>query len=254
MSLNPSVMGNGPDVVLIHGWGTNAGIWRETAAALAARFRVHAPDLPGHGAAPAHPRDGLQEWVNLIAGSMPRACHVVGWSLGALAAMAWARAVPQQVRRLALLAATPSFTCRDGWAHGMSTGALETFARDLRHDAGRALRRFFALQALGDTHARTVASALRCHAPPDGASCMNGLSAGLRILAETDLREMLAGISQQTLVVHGERDRLIPPVAGQFVGSSIPGARFELVRGAAHAPFLSRPHEIGELLTAFLHG
>ena len=47
------------DVLLLHGWGFSAGIWKDFAARLAPRFRVHVPDLPGYGATPACvPRSG----------------------------------------------------------------------------------------------------------------------------------------------------------------------------------------------------
>ena len=38
--------GDTRDVVLLHGWGTNAAVWRDLSRRLAARFRMHAPLLP----------------------------------------------------------------------------------------------------------------------------------------------------------------------------------------------------------------
>jgi magnesium chelatase accessory protein len=50
------VMGQGPDLLLIHGTGASTHSWREMMPLLARRFRVVAPDLPGHGftAMPKH--------------------------------------------------------------------------------------------------------------------------------------------------------------------------------------------------------
>ena len=53
MDLNVKVAGNGPDLVLLHGWGMNADVWDETAEQLSQQFRVHSVDLPGHGRSPA---------------------------------------------------------------------------------------------------------------------------------------------------------------------------------------------------------
>ena len=50
MGLHVASKGSGPDLVLLHGWGMNGGVWDETACALAPYFRVHCVDLPGHGA------------------------------------------------------------------------------------------------------------------------------------------------------------------------------------------------------------
>ncbi|MEM9045431.1 MAG: alpha/beta fold hydrolase BchO [Pseudomonadota bacterium] len=43
------VMGSGPDLLLVHGTGASSHSWRGLAPLLAQRFRVIAPDLPGHG-------------------------------------------------------------------------------------------------------------------------------------------------------------------------------------------------------------
>jgi len=48
MSLYHQAIGDGPDVVMLHGWGLHSGVWAETATALAPEFRVTRLDLPGH--------------------------------------------------------------------------------------------------------------------------------------------------------------------------------------------------------------
>lgn len=254
MISNCIVTGSGPDLVLLHGWGLSAGVLGELAGVLAASFRVHALDLPGYCASPSCRQPGLQPLAEMIARGAPHPCHVVGWSLGALVAMAWARTVPRQIGRMALVAATPCFARREDWAHGVEAHVLEAFAGDLLADYEGTLKRFIALQALGDANARRVASELRRHLPERGHRSLEALGGGLRILLDTDLRQALAGIAQQTLVVHGDCDRLIPPAAGRYLGRGIPGARFKLVRGAAHAPFLSDLPKVSELVADFLHG
>jgi pimeloyl-ACP methyl ester carboxylesterase len=49
MSWHVETTGSGPDLVLLHGWALHSGAWAETLPALAAKWRVHAIDLPGHG-------------------------------------------------------------------------------------------------------------------------------------------------------------------------------------------------------------
>ena len=53
LQLNPdrATPAAGHDLVLLHGWGTNAGVWDELASSLARDFRVHAVDLPGYAEA-----------------------------------------------------------------------------------------------------------------------------------------------------------------------------------------------------------
>jgi pimeloyl-[acyl-carrier protein] methyl ester esterase len=211
-------------------------------------------DLPGYGASPCPKRYTLRKLAGALSRRAPRVCHVVGWSLGALVAVAWACSAPWQVGRMALLAATPCFVRREDWPHGVAPELLEAFERDLAADYEGAIRRFIALQALGDMDERRVTRELRQHLLRGVRPSAAALAGGLRILGAADLRDALPGIARETLVVHGDRDRLTPPAAGRALASGIPGARFELMRGAAHAPFLSRLPEVSELLLEFLDG
>ncbi|HRA24442.1 MAG TPA: alpha/beta fold hydrolase, partial [Usitatibacteraceae bacterium] len=49
MALHVELAGQGPDLVLLHGWGLHGGVWQGLARELAPAFRLHLVDLPGHG-------------------------------------------------------------------------------------------------------------------------------------------------------------------------------------------------------------
>ena len=49
MSLHIDTQGQGPDLILLHGWAMHSGIFAPLLAKLTAHFRVHCVDLPGHG-------------------------------------------------------------------------------------------------------------------------------------------------------------------------------------------------------------
>ena len=252
-ALSAAIAGEGPPVVLLHGWGIPARVWDGLAATLTLRYQVYTADLPGYGASPLCAPYSLQMIAQALAREMPRRCHVVGWSLGALVALAWAQCAPRQVARLALLAATPCFIQRHDWPHGVEPDTLAAFTRDLESDSDRAIERFIALQVLGDEAARQAARALRLTARRQRPN-VAALKGGLQILLDTDLRAALAGIEQRTLVIHGDCDRVAPLAAGRHLGSTIPGARFEPMAGAAHAPFLSQPALVAAMLSDFLDG
>lgn len=254
MSVDRSTATGNHDVVLLHGWGTHAGVWEELASVLAKDFRVHAVDLPGCSKRSSCTPGSVTALADMLAQDMPRPCNVVGWSLGALIALTWARAAPGQIDRLALLSATPCFARRTDWEHGPEPRALKAFGEQLGNDYEGTIRRFIALQVLGDTDSRLAARQLQRHAPPREAASVAALQDGLRMLLDTDLRNDLVGIRQPTLVVHGDRDRLIPVAAGRYLGRRIPGARFEVVPGAAHAPFVSKLPAVSGLLADFLRG
>ncbi|WP_308918197.1 alpha/beta hydrolase [Jannaschia sp. LMIT008] len=83
-----------PHLILLHGGGADHRLWASTAPLLADRFRVDTPDMPGHGAAPAPPEPTVASLARALAADLaPRIrgpYHLVGHSLGGMAAMALA--------------------------------------------------------------------------------------------------------------------------------------------------------------------
>jgi len=240
------------ELVLLHGWGGNAGVWRELAARLAPRWRVRSLDLPGYGTTAACKSYTLETLADAVARAAPRRCAVVGWSLGGQVALAWARRAPRQVERLALIATTPCFVRRPGWTPAMAPDQFEEFARALGMDALDALNRFALLVARGDAAARRVARRLREAWSAGGAPDVSVLQGGLKILRGSDLRSGLGKIRQPVLVIHGARDRLVPLAAGRELCRRLACARLLVQRRAAHAPFLSSPAAVAAALRAFL--
>ena len=238
------------DVVLLHGWGFSGAVWNDLARRLEPRFRVHAPDLPGYGAATTCAPYTLDTIAGAVASAAPRRCHVVGWSLGGEVALAWARRAPLQVRRLALIGTTPCFTRRPGWSCATAPAVLEEFARNLAEDRAGALTRFVGAQAKGDARARRFSGAQQRAIGRDAADAT--LAAGLTLLSRADLRSGLRAVTQPVLVLHGARDRIIPPAAGRWLATQLPDARYSVMRSCAHAPFLSQPGRVARTLRAFL--
>jgi pimeloyl-[acyl-carrier protein] methyl ester esterase len=239
------------DVVLLHGWGSNGGVWKELAAFLAPRYQLHTPELPGYGARPGCVPYTLEGVAAAVAQAAPPRCHVVGWSLGGQLALAWARRAPRQVDRLVLIAATPSFVQRADWPHAVTRELLLEFSAELGADRDGTLKRFAALQAQGDDNARDVARRLRAAFTAGGEAGAAALEGGLQILLETDLRAGLSSIQQLVLVLQGDRDSLVPRAASAHFNRRLPSARVTMLPGTAHAPFLSKPREVAAALHEF---
>jgi pimeloyl-[acyl-carrier protein] methyl ester esterase len=237
------------DVVLLHGWGSSPRVWDDLAGRLAPRLRVHVPDLPGYGAAPACAPHALESMADSVAGRAPRRCHVVGWSLGGEVALSWALRAPRQVQRLALIGATPCFASRPGWPCATAAAVLLEFGKLLAADRAGTLARFIGVQSRGDARRRRVADALQRSSADDAADGV--LEAGLRVLLNADLRRDLRRVRQPALVLHGARDRIVPPAAGRRLAAALPDARFRLLRSCAHAPFLSQPARVARALREF---
>jgi len=251
MSLRYSTLGTGRDLVLVHGWGTHGGIWRGLAKELAPHFRVRVVDLPGCGESTDCEPYSLEHIAGMLAADMPPRCGVVGWSLGGQIALVWARNAPGQVERVALIATSPCFSRREGWPHGMSAEILHEFGRAVAADSLGTLQRFFSLEALGDERTREAAARLRACLKQRGAPSPAALAGGLQILLEADQRCELANIAQPTLVLHGERDRVVPLAAGEHLARGLPNGKLTVIPGAAHVPFVTAPREVNAHLARF---
>jgi pimeloyl-[acyl-carrier protein] methyl ester esterase len=150
------------------------------------------------------------------------------------------------------VASTPCFAAREDWQFGMEQIVLEKFAAELEQNHAATLRRFITLQLRGSENERELLAMLRERLFSRGEPDMQALRTGLTILRDVDLRGELANVSQLTLVIAGERDKLTPPEALRYLAQHMPAARLVEVKGAAHAPFLSHPDEFVQQLKIFM--
>jgi len=239
-------------LVLLHGWAMNPAVFSTLSERLSQRFEVHTPPMPGYfGSAKCEPYT-LERLVEAIAATSPKRCSVVGWSLGGQVALAWAQARPQQLDRVALIATTPCFVERNDWRAALAAQVFDTFAADLNVSGAATIKRFITLQAKGDSKARHVSRTLRGALDSAGVISTQVLRESLDVLRTTDLRSDLASIPHDALVMHGECDTLVPTAAAEYLAENLPRAEFALLRGAAHAPFVSCADEVAQLTEAFL--
>jgi pimeloyl-[acyl-carrier protein] methyl ester esterase len=213
------------DLVLLAGWGFDSRVWQPIAERLAGDFRI-GYDLD----------------------AAPDGAIACGWSLGAIRLQK--SAVVERLSRLILVGATPRFVQAPDWPCAQSPELLDSFSAAVTTDPQAALRRFAALLNQGDDHARELTRQLTTliAARIDDTTT---LAAGLAELRDTDLRKSAVAAGLPTLLIHGERDPLMPLTAAQWLAKHMPDARLEVISGAAHAPFLSQPERFTQLLREF---
>lgn len=254
MSLHVETLGQGPDLVLLHGWGMHGGVWAPVAQQLAASFRLHVVDLPGlgHSAAVApYTLENLAAAVDRIA---PAGAIVCGWSLGGQVALRWAMQQPHHIARLVLVGSTPRFVSGGDWQFGVAEDVFRDFAAQVRQDYRGTLSRFLALQAYGGDASKETVRQLRAHFFEHGEPAPQTLQAGLDVLLATDLREELGAVMAPALVLHGDYDKLAPVAAGRWLAQHLPCAQLRVCNNASHAPFLSHPAWFVDAMREFCHG
>lgn len=238
-------------ITLLHGWGLHGGLWAPLAESLAPRV-TECPDLPGYGASPSVTPYTAEAIADRLAEAHPGPRIVLGWSMGGMAALAWAARHPEQVRALVLVGSSPSFVNRPGWEMGMAPEVLDGFAESLTGDYRATLLRFLSLQARGGDAARDVVTHLRATVFERGEPNPDALAAGLDLLRQVDLRQQAGAVRAPTLILHGGYDGLCPPAEGQWLAEHIPGARLAMHERASHAPFLSHPEWFVGVVKEFL--
>ena len=243
MSWHVETTGAGPDLVLLHGWALHSGAWADILPALAAKWRVHAIDLPGHGHSSRVEAGTFDDATDRLAALVPKGSTICGWSLGGLIAQHLARRHPERVARLALVATTPCFAARTGWPHGMKKAAMQTFTEGLGHDRDMMLKRFVALNALHGPQSREAVRTFTARLADRGPPSDRDLAITLAWLRDVDLREQTKGLEVPTAVVHGGRDAVVPVGAARWFWQFMPNANLHEIPKAAHMPFYSHREE-----------
>lgn len=214
-------MGEGLDLALVHGLSGSWRWWWPLVERLGARCRLHLLELPRLGRLHA---GEMALWLERIldAAGLERVC-VAGHSLGGLVAAELAMRRPERVRRLVLVAPA-----------GIPCG---------RSVLGRAIPLIEELYDLRGRFPTIVADALRTGPV--------SLVHRIAYVSERDLRAELGSVRAPTLLVWGDRDRLVPVWAAEEWRRLLPTS--QLVRlPCGHVPMFEAPGELATSVLAFL--
>lgn len=255
MNLYCYSQGQGKKITLLHGWGLSGNVWEGVAAQLSKSFFTTWLDLPGYGRSsiPANFEYSLLSLAEIVAKQLEDNSTVLGWSLGGMVAMQLAISHPRKIGKLILVASSPQFFVSPDWPHAVDSSVLENFAAGLSTSYRSTVLQFLAIQALGSEHAREEIRVLRNKVFRDGDPDTMALTSGLNILLTDNLRNSVERINCPTLVIAGEKDRLMPPDAAAYLANKISNSQLQVINGASHAPFISHPTTFTNLLTSFIN-
>jgi pimeloyl-ACP methyl ester carboxylesterase len=247
--------GTGEPLLLLHGIGSTHDDFVALRPRLDARYRVLAPDLPGHGRSPALPgRPTIAAIAEAVAADLDELgvgrVHVLGNSIGARVAIELA--ARQRARSVVAVSPSGLNTAAERLYQGAVMGASRLALRCLRpvipaaaRTARTALGRSALLAGLRATPWRsseTEARALR-----DGFADADAFwqTVWWGILA--DLPSGLDRIDCPIVLAQGTADLVAVGQTPRYL-TTVPGARFVPLLGAGHAPQSDTPEAILQLV------
>ncbi len=274
MSARPKLaaqqLGEGPDLILIHGLATNRAFWYATAVALQDRFRVTLFDLRGHGyserpASGYRPVDFAEDTLALMDALQIRRAALVGHSYGGAAALEASGIAPERVSHLALIDTRvariqPLLRLHD--TPRITDAEKEVAAT---HDADWAQLPqvgYLFLEAAARMRLAGKLPTARDDFTPfgEGRGAARAARAWLDLLDHTSARNELdqpgmdetaiAALPMPVLLMYGALSRCVH--SGRHLRELLPRARYSELADAGHFFPLSQPKVVLDTLTDFL--
>lgn len=238
------------NIVLIHGWAANSHVFDDLVPRLPAAWRISAPDLPGHGAAPWAGRFDVAAAADAIAARIGPPSYIAGWSLGGLVALHIARRHPGKVRALCLTAGFAKFLAAPDYPEGLTNPALQKMIALFRQDYHKYMKQFLQLQFLYAKHRHGILEKVLPDIVARGTPA--GLQSALDALARADARGFLPELDLPVCLIYGGKDSITPPRMGTYLARHLPRAEIHFIEEAAHAPFLSHPEAFTDIFVPFV--
>ncbi len=265
----------GPVIVCVHGLGGSAVNWAAIAPLLADRYRILAPDLAGHGLTRSAGRGSsvavnralLHRFIESVPGGP---VILMGNSMGGMISLLEAAAVPSAVAGLILVdPAVPFVSAQTG------SQVAAKFVVKAAPGVGRVLlgrHRGVSPEALvasnmslccedaarvpADVVAQHVELVRRRAAFTDGrrdlAVATRSVIATLGYFRGKAYRRGIRSITCPVLLLHGERDRVVPVAAARAVTRVNPSWSLVVLPGVGHVPQLESAHDSARVITEWL--
>jgi 3-oxoadipate enol-lactonase len=246
------VTGDGPAVVLVHGFALDMRMWEPQVEHLAARYRVVRYDCRGFGASgpfdPAVPYTHAGDLVALLDHLAIGEAVLAGLSFGGRVVLQTALAAPARVAGLVLLDAVLDGVPWDP----ESAGALDELARRVQAGGAPAGRAAWLAHPLFAAARQRPELAGHLAAMVAGYPGQHWLGRDPHRPVQPPSIEALKDMATPTLVAVGDRDVPGFREMSALLARRIPGAEYRVVAGAGHMVNMEQPAAVNDLLTRFL--
>ncbi len=263
IEINYEVYGDGPPLVLAHGYTASLEMWREQVPAFSAKYRLVIYDTRGHGAttAPADTarynlaRDYVADQLALMDHLAIDRAYVGGLSMGGMIAQEFALQHPQRVRALLLFDTGPGMS-------GLPRAPQQRPQFEKLRETMQSAARGSGMSAIVD-RMRDGAAAFR---PPGGGPIPEAVRRHVENMRKMSVDgflganqamhdwpgtyERLAAITAPALILVGQEDPLL--VASNAMHRTILGSRLVVLRRSGHGTNMWRPDAFARRTLDFL--
>lgn len=232
-----------PALVGIGGWVGSWELWTLPFAELSADWHTIGYDHRGCGATVADPAsitlDRLVQDVFAVLDAYGvERCFLAAESAGAATAIRAAVSQPQRIAGLVIV---------DG-AYFSEADERDPFLLGLQSDYASTLD-WFVDACIPEPHCEHLkrwGRQILDRAAPAAAIAL------YRTTNPLDLQSELGRLSQPTLILHGEDDRILPVASAHRLAQLVPHAQLTTFPGTGHVPTMTRPHEVAREIARFL--
>lgn len=253
-SLRVARIGQGEPLLLINGLGANLEMWQPLVRELAEEHAIIAFDLPGTGRS-ARPRWPLRmaQLAEMVTDLLDELGYeqldVLGYSLGGIVAQELAHRAPARIRRLVLCATTPGLPSMP--PNPIVTALMLTPARYWNRQLAELILPIIAGgRTARDPRVLRAGLQKRLVQPPSATGYLYQLYA----MSGWSSHPWIRQVRHPALVMHGDRDPVVPLVNGRYLADALPHGRLHVVDGAGHLFLLDEPHSVAPALSEFLAG
>lgn len=224
-------VGEGPPLVLIHGFGFNHTIWSARIVShCQSSYTCYLIDLPGFGESDFHCYS-LSDLVEILLSQLPARFTLCGWSLGGLIGIKMALEHPERVKQLLTLSTDPGFG-EEGV--GLNHKEMSAFHQSLISDKEKAMKRFLHLQFSKKGFDKKLYRSLFVLMQPLPSSEV--LSWGIALLSETRLGDQLEQLKVPSVFLYGDEDKIVSPkTCAKIASLKQPNVQSILIEKAGHA-------------------
>ena len=245
LKTNYKIAGSGPAILVLHGWGGSSDSWTAVQKILAEKgYKVICPDLPGFGKSVTPPKAwGITDYMKWVVSFVNflelEKFFLIAHSFGGRIAVKFAANYPEMLRGLILcdsagIKPKPGLKTRIIFLIARIGNAL-FFPRRLARFKNAA-RNFFYLF-------------LRHYDYVRAGRIMKEI---IKKVLEEDSLPDLSKIRTRTLMVWGERDRMVPVRYAYIFKEKIKGSKLEILPKIGHSPHLEVPKKLSGIILSFL--